>query len=119
MIVDKESADLDALYKRHQIESGDKATATPSASSPASSLDSTDGPTVLASDQEPRSPAKPELPPYNQLLICADDVTTLEKVYALRPSEVIDIERAIEQADHRASEAEKVLRLQAEGAAKK
>jgi len=122
MIVDTPSPELEKIYERRQITSTEALTSNSSnnSSSTTSSSDSeSDAPALLASDQEPAPSTKPELPHYNQLLLSKDDIEpALEEAFNLRQAEVIDIERAIVQADHRASEAEKTLRLQAEGAAK-
>jgi hypothetical protein len=120
MIVEKPSSGLDALYQKRQITAGGEkpsnGASTLSSSSSSSSSDSDVA--VLASDQQPADPTKVELPPYGRLLLTKDDVAVLEDEFSLRHGEITDIERAIEQADHRASEAEKVLRLKAEGANK-
>lgn len=52
---------------------------------------------------------------YPGMMIITGQIPALERAFDLREQECIDIERAIEQADHRAREAEKVLGLQEEG----
>lgn len=52
---------------------------------------------------------------YPGMMIVVGQIPALERDFDLRDQEVIDIERAIVQADHRAREAEKVLGLQEEG----
>lgn len=52
---------------------------------------------------------------YPGMMIITGQIPALERDFDLREQECIDIQRAIEQADHRAREAEKVLGLQEEG----
>lgn len=54
-------------------------------------------------------------PRYPGMMIITGQIPALEKDFDLREQECVDIQRAIEQADRRAREAEKVLGLQQEG----
>ena len=51
-------------------------------------------------------PTKPSKQPHPSLLLHVNQVKLLEKTFDLRPLEVIDVNRAVEQADQRAKKAE-------------
>lgn len=119
MVTDKSDAQLDKIYTKPKI-SAPKSSSTPSSSSksstPSTSSESdSDAPEILRSDQEPAAPPSHPAGHYEPLLLTKDDIPALVKAFDLRQSEIIDVERAIDQADHRAAEADKVMRLQAEG----
>ncbi|RSH88439.1 uncharacterized protein EHS24_000984 [Apiotrichum porosum] len=56
---------------------------------------------------------------YPGMMITTAEVPDLKKAFDLRPAEVVDVERAIEQASHRARDGAKVLQLKAEGKSEK